>query len=248
VREFRRALDLPAPAPLSARADDAAKVAYVNEVKHDVERLTIALLVHVDSIVDVGTINMTRLTGGLARFGTDVTTFAKFDAMVLQLEAAHEMQQQAASSMAAVRSSAVSAARNATASVAAVPRAAGPSAAALLRSAALRPAVAAAPAVVAASEPDERRARSRSRDRRGPSGPAEARRKERIDSGEWPADHPMGLVNGGCSTVIGGRAHGQYCGSTEHCKYDCPSYTCYKCNCTAPGHGLDFCPSEQSFH
>jgi uncharacterized membrane protein len=176
-----------------------------------------------------------------------VTTAAKFDAMVLQLEAAHEMQRQAASSMAAVRSSAVSAARNATASVAAVPRAAGPSAAAPLRSSAARPAVAAAPAVVAA-EPEERRARSRSRDRRGPSGPAEARRKERIDSGEWPADHPMGLVNGGCSTVIGGRAHGQYCGSTEHCKYDCPSYTCYKCNRTAPGHGLDFCPSEQSFH
>jgi hypothetical protein len=148
--------------------------------------------------------------------------------------------------MAAVRSSAVSAAHNATASVAAVPRAAGPSfcssAAALCRFAPGHS------SSVAASEPDERRARSRSRDRRGPSGPAEARRKERIDSGEWPADHPMGLVNGGCSTVIGGRAHGQYCGSTEHCKYDCPSYTCYKCNRTAPGHGLDFCPSEQSFH
>ena len=74
-----------------------------------------------------------------------------------------------------------------------------------------------------------------------------ARDRERRRNGDWPAEHPRGTLDGACANIV----NGAVCGSSEHCKYDCPNYTCPLCHKVAPGHaavvlGVNFCP-EQDF-
>jgi len=73
-----------------------------------------------------------------------------------------------------------------------------------------------------------------------------ARERARRASGEWIDGHPHGTRNGRCSNIVDGRQ----CGSEEHCKYDCPNYTCPLCQQVSPGHaaivdGICYCPIAQ---
>ena len=49
--------------------------------------LVVALLGHIEMLVNLEAINMLCLANGLPHFGTDMVTYGQFDNMVLQLEA-----------------------------------------------------------------------------------------------------------------------------------------------------------------
>ncbi len=230
IKEFRLALDFAPPLPNNnAAASAAAEERYV-------ARLRVALFGHLESIVDIATMSNQRLAAGMPRFGADVNTRLKFDAMVVQLEASWEMQRQQVQHMASMRSSAISAAR----AVAVVQPLMSP----------VAPTHQTAPAVASvgrlASKQDlpehaqsRDRSRSRSQSRTRLQNAIERRRAERIANGDWSEDHPRGTNRGVCSMMVAGEP----CGSEEHCKYDCPNYKCFGCEQYAPGHARDFCLS-----
>jgi hypothetical protein len=226
IKEFRLALDFAPPLPnINAAAFAAAEERYVT-------RLRVALFGHLESVVDIATMSNQRLAAGMPRFGADVNTRLKFDAMVVQLEASWDMQRQQVQHLASMRSSAISAAR----SVAAVQP--------LPPVATTRQAVASVGRPSLKQDPLERaqsrdRSRSRSQSRTRPQNAIERRRAERIANGDWSEDHPRGTNRGVCSMMV----DGEPCGSEEHCKYDCPEYKCFGCEQHAPGHARDFCPS-----
>jgi hypothetical protein len=240
IKEFQLALDFAPPVPNNnAAASAAAEERYVT-------RLRVALFGHLESVVDIATMSNQRLAAGMPRFGADVNTRLKFDAMVIQLEASWDMQRQQVQHMASMRSSAISAAR-AVAAVQPLPLPQQPSGA---------PPRQAAPSVASVGRPasqdslersqsrDHSRSRSRSQSRTRAQNAIERRRAERIASGEWSEDHPRGTNRGVCSMMV----DGEPCGSEEHCKYDCPKYKCFGCEQHAPGHARDFCPSGPAPH
>ncbi len=229
IKEFRLALGFAPPVP------NNNVVAFAVAEEHYVTRLRVALFGHLESIVDIPTMSNQRLAAGMPRFGADVNTRLKFDAMVVQLEASWDMQRQQVQHMASMRSSAISAAR----AVAAVQP--------LLPTASTRQTastVASLGRLTSKQDPLERsqsrdRSRSRSQSRTRPQNAIEHRRAERIANGDWSEDHPRGTNRGVCSMMV----DGEPCGSEEHCKYDCPKYKCFGCEQHAPGHARDFCPS-----
>ena len=235
IKEFRLALDFAPPGPNNnAAASAAAEERYVT-------RLRVALFGHLESVVDIAAMSNQRLAAGMPRFGTDVNTRLKFDAMVIQLEASLDMQRQQVQHMASMRSSAISAAR-AVAAVQPLP----PPQQSIAPLRHVAPAVASVGRSTSKQDSPERslprdhsRSRSRSQSRTRLQNAIEHRRAGRIASGEWSEDHPRGTNRNVCSMMV----NGEPCGSEEHCKYDCPEYKCFGCEQYAPGHARDFCPS-----